>query len=85
MQNLKNDPDMSILTHFIQDGQSPAKIPVDIVDYAGKGYAYRVYHDDIQDLPEMRKADFVEWIQKQAKRAELLIGKPVATEVSVYE
>lgn len=85
MQNLKSDPYMPTLMHYLKESQSPAVIPVDIVDYAGKGYAYRVYHDDIQDLSERKKEDFVGWLQEQASKAEVMIGLPVTTEVSVYE
>lgn len=73
------------LNHYLTESRAPAAIPVDVVDYAGKGYAYRIYHDDIQELSEGRKEDFVEWLVGQAKKAETMIGLPVTPEVSTYE
>lgn len=76
---------MPILNHYLTERPAPAVIPVDIVEYGNKGFAYRIYHDDIQELPEGKKEDFVEWLIGQAKKCELMTGMPVSPEVSVYE
>lgn len=84
MNNL-SDTFMSTLTYYLTETRAPAAVPVDIVDYSGKGYAYRIYHDDLQDLPDSKKEDFAQWIIDQAKKAEVIIGLPVTAEVSTYE
>lgn len=85
MQNLNSDPSIPTLNYYLTESSAPASIPVDVVDYKGKGFAYRIYHDDLQELSEGKKEDFVEWLIGQAKKAERIIGLPVSPEVSSYE
>lgn len=85
MQNLNSDPYVPTLNYYLTESMAPAAIPVDVVDYKGKGFAYRIYHDDLQELSEGKKEDFVEWLIGQAKKAEKIIGMPVSPEVSTYE
>lgn len=84
MNNI-NDLYMPTLTYYLTETRAPAAVPVDIVDYSGKGFAYRIYHDDIQELPDGKKEDLAQWIIDQAKKAESIIGMPVTAEVSTYE
>lgn len=82
--NITTDVYVSIISELLREN-SPAAIPVDVVDYASKGYALRIYHDDIQSLSDKKMEDFVVWLQEQAGRAEKVIGLPVVLEVSTYE
>lgn len=84
MKNL-SDVYLPTVNYYLTECPAPAVIPVDVVDYAGKGYAYRVYHDDIKELSDGKQEDFANWLIGQAKKAEKIIGLPVTTEVSVYE
>lgn len=80
-----NDVYLPTVNYYLTECPAPAVIPVDVVDYRGKGFAYRVYHNDIQELSEGKQQDFANWLIGQAKKAEKFIGLPVTTEVSVYE
>lgn len=82
---VKNFDPMPILYHYLNETAAPASIPVDIVEYRNKGFAYRIYHDDLQELPEGKKEDFAEWLINQARKCETIIGLPVSPEVSTYE
>ena len=82
---MNSDVHMPTLNYYLTESAAPASIPVDIVDYRGKGYAYRVYHEDIQDLSEGKKEDFAQWLIDQAKKAQDMIGMPVTPEVGTYE
>lgn len=80
MKNL-SDLYMPTLNYYLTEQTAPVSIPVDIVDYAGTGFAFRVYHNDIQELPDAKMEDFANWLIEQAKRAEKAIGLPVSPEV----
>lgn len=85
MQPINSDAYMPTLMHYLKETIAPASVPVDIIDYRGKGFAYRVYHDDIQELSDRIKEEFADWLIGQAKKAEFMIGLPVSPEVSQYE
>lgn len=76
---------MPVLNHYLIETAAPASLPVDIVQYGNKGFAYRIYHDDLQELSDGKKEDFADWLINQAKKCENIIGLPVSPEVSAYE
>lgn len=84
MQNT-SDIYMPTLNYYLTESSAPANIPVDIVDYRGKGFAYRIYHDDIQELSDGKQEDFANWLIDRASKASTMIGLPVTVEVGVYE
>lgn len=84
MKNL-NRVYLPTVNYYLTETPAPIAVPVDVVDYGGKGYAYRVYREDVHEFSDNKAESFFNWLINQAEKAEKIIGLPVRPEVAVYE
>lgn len=72
----------NIISQTLETKQAPSRgVIIDIVEYPGEGYAYRLYRDNLADFSDGQQADIFEYIVERAESAERISGRRVVVEV----
>lgn len=78
---MDRDTVYSIVRNTLENKGCPAKgVMIDVVDYDGKGYAYRLYEENLSGFSDSVREDIITYTAERAYVAQSIAGKPVAVE-----
>lgn len=76
-----NDIAYRIVRQTLDNVDAPVKgVIIDVVEYEGHGFAYRLYEENLQELSDSNREDLITFVVERANRAQQLSGSPVVIE-----